>query len=539
MDGSADTATKETGWKTKTDGTPSKGTGPNGGSKTSSTTAKDGPGYVYYEASGSPPLDKLTSTMKLPKFAAPTGPGCRFSFEYHMFGKEEEMTSIEVLSDKGNVLKLDGPKNAKKEDGPFPNQGSAWKLTSAPLPEGTTKVSIVGTKASDKAWAGDAAIDNVRVTCEAATPAAATAPTTTDAATATTNSASASGKPTQTSGAGGAATAPTTTNAATATTNSASAPGKPAQTSGAGGAVSSGPFGWACKYRVRKDWMDLTPEERTLYLKAVNTLKTTLSKTGEPCPADCKGLNIYDTFVMIHGETANKAYAHQTAGFLPWHRKYLLEFETAIRTLKGDEFKCVTIPYWDWASETYSCGAKNLDKTLDCSTYHGASQLLSDFGGPGDETKSGSKCSGTGCHGSSGSGAVGCMTNGPFKGWVDHEGRCLSRGVNWNVAAQKAFAGRHRLAQIVQKYTKYGSQYGEGFRVVMEGIPHGSTHNYLGGHMRSFISPADPIFFSHHAYIDKFWAAWQDCHDFDEKGIKDKIKAAPDDKKHYKYVGRI
>ena len=130
------------------------------------------------------------------------------------------------------------------------------------------------------------------------------------------------------------------------------------------------------------------------------------------------------------------------------------------------------------------------------------------------------------------------MTNGPFKGWVDHEGRCLSRGVNWKVAAQKAFAGRLRLAEIVQKYTKYGSQYGEGFRVVMEGIPHGSTHNYLGGHMRSFISPADPIFFSHHAYIDKFWAAWQDCHDFDSKKVKEDIKAAGDNKDLYKYVGR-
>ena len=305
-----DTASEKGGWKAKAGGTPSKGTGPNGGSMTTSTTAKDGPGYVYYEASGSP--GTAESTMKLPKFAAPTGPGCVFSFEYHMFGTAAEMTSIKVASDKGsNVLELVGADNAKD----FPKQGSAWKLKSAPLPEGTTEVSIVGTKGSG--WAGDAAIDNVRVICEAATPAAATASATTDAATATTSSASAAastpGKPAQTSGAGGA----------TATTTSASAPGKPAQTSGgAGGATTNTPFGWACQYRVRKDWMDLTPEERTLYLKAVNALKTTLSKTGEPCPADCKGLNIYDTFVMIHGETANKAYAHQTAGFLPWHRKY-------------------------------------------------------------------------------------------------------------------------------------------------------------------------------------------------------------------------
>ena len=31
----------------------------------------------------------------------------------------------------------------------------------------------------------------------------------------------------------------------------------------------------------------------------------------------------------------------------------------------------------------------------------------------------------------------------------------------------------------------------------------------------AFSSPADPIFFSHHSYIDKVWALWQDCHDHD------------------------
>merc|ERR1712054_264125 len=33
--------------------------------------------------------------------------------------------------------------------------------------------------------------------------------------------------------------------------------------------------------------------------------------------------------------------------------------------------------------------------------------------------------------------------------------------------------------------------------------------------MRSFISPGDPLFFSHHAYVDKVFSLWQDCHDYD------------------------
>jgi hypothetical protein len=70
-------------------------------------------------------------------------------------------------------------------------------------------------------------------------------------------------------------------------------------------------------------------------------------------------------------------------------------------------------------------------------------------------------------------------------------------------------------------YINYGNQYDrDGFRVVLEGLPHGATHNYLGGHMRSFISPGDPIFFSHHAYIDKLWTVWQECHGYDDPEVK-------------------
>jgi len=105
------------------------------------------------------------------------------------------------------------------------------------------------------------------------------------------------------------------------------------------------PFYWGCEHRVRKDWLDLTHEEKELYLEGVNALKTTPRKGASDAGP---GNNIYDTFVLIHGESANKKYAHQTAGFLSWHRKYLLEYEDAIRTV-DTRFKCVTIPYWDWS----------------------------------------------------------------------------------------------------------------------------------------------------------------------------------------------
>ena len=45
------------------------------------------------------------------------------------------------------------------------------------------------------------------------------------------------------------------------------------------------------------------------------------------------------------------------------------------------------------------------------------------------------------------------------------------------------------------------------------GAIHGSTHVQIGGHMSTMHSPQDPLFFSHHAFIDKLWSVWQDCHD--------------------------
>jgi tyrosinase len=38
------------------------------------------------------------------------------------------------------------------------------------------------------------------------------------------------------------------------------------------------------------------------------------------------------------------------------------------------------------------------------------------------------------------------------------------------------------------------------------------VHNAVGGTMSSASSPKDPIFFLHHANIDRLWAEWQTTH---------------------------
>jgi tyrosinase len=47
------------------------------------------------------------------------------------------------------------------------------------------------------------------------------------------------------------------------------------------------------------------------------------------------------------------------------------------------------------------------------------------------------------------------------------------------------------------------------FAAALEGI-HNSGHNWVGGSMSAFATaPADPVFWMHHAEIDRIWAAWQ------------------------------
>jgi tyrosinase len=255
-----------------------------------------------------------------------------------------------------------------------------------------------------------------------------------------------------------------------------------------------------CPTRERKSWNFLTPNERSLYIEAVQTLYSS---------------GIYTKFVMIHQDGVNDPFAHGTSGFLPWHRKFLLEYENALRCLDV-KFQCVTIPVWDWSEWQFYC-----NKQGGCSSYAelpaqlkkdnpNAESLLTAFGGPGTSGplgQQGKPFGGTGQqHG------VGCVTTGPFAGWKDWEGNCLTRGVNWSLKdkANGPLTDRMTLITLTTGQDNYGLD--KGYRAGLQGTPHNMAHNYLGGHMRSMRSPMDPIFFSHHAFVDKNWATWQVSH---------------------------
>ena len=263
----------------------------------------------------------------------------------------------------------------------------------------------------------------------------------------------------------------------------------------------SGDFCWACEHRIRKDFRDLTTTERALWWQAMNDMKKhpTTRKDGT-------GSNLYDEFVIVHAFKDNKPQAHGTSMFLPWHRKFLMEFETAIRvTLKDGDYKCLTIPYWDWSQNAEICA-----NDPDCKTWHHDDPVLQESGGPGvvpgrNDPKSVGPTHGSSIDATRSNKMVGCMSEeSPFFGWKDHNGNCLSRGVSWDFASNQndrkgPLVTYTQLMDIIHNHENYGTY--NGFRQALEGTPHNTQHNMLGGHMRSLESPADPIFFMHHCQV--------------------------------------
>jgi len=145
--------------------------------------------------------------------------------------------------------------------------------------------------------------------------------------------------------------------------------------------------------------------------------------------------------------------------FLPWHRAYLLKFEQACRHALGDP--SYALPYWDW-------------------TKHPA--LPAEF-------------------------------------W--REPLIHGRGIRPGDRLDPSAVGRRKIDQILRyrDFVSFGSRPSTGLKK-----PGGSgtfevdTHNYVHGrvggetgdmgHVET--SARDPIFWLHHANIDRIWADWND-----------------------------
>lgn len=65
------------------------------------------------------------------------------------------------------------------------------------------------------------------------------------------------------------------------------------------------------------------------------------------------------------------------------------------------------------------------------------------------------------------------------------------------------------------------------FQFELEGL-HDRVHNAVGGNMSTAASPSDPLFFLHHANIDRLWDQWQQAHPgINPPNVAETLRKAP------------
>ncbi|KAJ9074313.1 hypothetical protein DSO57_1007734 [Entomophthora muscae] len=180
--------------------------------------------------------------------------------------------------------------------------------------------------------------------------------------------------------------------------------------------------------------------------------------------ATVKRSGVLDNLCKMHLDYAE--FTHATPYFLPWHRQFTHHFERQLRKVNPR----VSLPYWNWS--------------LDSQAPERSVVLSEDYFG-----SQGSKC----------------LSDGPLTGWRCRfpEKHCLSRSYDGGETIS-AFYSPELLSHTLDGRKTYDE-----FRRAIEGPPHGNVHNNIGGDMSTMTSCNDPLFYLHHAFVDKLWLDWQ------------------------------
>lgn len=257
---------------------------------------------------------------------------------------------------------------------------------------------------------------------------------------------------------------------------------------------------------VRKNAKYLTATERENLVRAFVMMK------ADPVPG--RPYNWYEAFVLIHryilnvtapavpgGSPANGSvnFGHGDAAFCPWHRYFLLRFEQQLQSYVAG----VMLPYWDW-------------------TDPAGDIMVADFMGPNGVMASNWEVR-QGYFAASAPGSGGNLT--PLPGWwpaglsgwtlpgawgAPFAG-ALRRRIDPPANLPTATAIRQTLDSASYATFRGNLESGNG----VAGTMHNQIHAWFGAagtnaHMQEAAAAAfDPMFWLHHANVDRLWAMWQ------------------------------
>ena len=173
----------------------------------------------------------------------------------------------------------------------------------------------------------------------------------------------------------------------------------------------------------------------------------------------------YGHFASLHGFPDPGYCEHRNQLFLPWHRGYLYHFERSLQDLVPG----VTLPWWDW-TESAELPAAYADETApdgEPNPLHSAPVVAAGGMRQPDWPERTSRQPGAG-------GAL------PTQAEVDE---AMTRSANF-----------------------------DDFTFALEQL-HNAVHRFVGGQMRDQrFAGWDPVFWAHHAMVDRLWALWQLSH---------------------------
>ncbi|MBX6382303.1 MAG: tyrosinase family protein [Microbispora sp.] len=205
---------------------------------------------------------------------------------------------------------------------------------------------------------------------------------------------------------------------------------------------------------VRRRVGDLTKEQWEAFVRAVRTLKTQ---------------GTYDALVKLHADAFTAT--HANGFFLPWQRRYLLEFERALQRVDPT----VSVPYWDW--------------TRDSKAPERSAVLSKEFfGGNGNAAHDRA------------------VLDGRFAGWTPTYPRVHR--------LRRAYADRGKIPawaspDLIANVLKNPDF--QVFNMQLE-IHIGAVQMGIGGDLAQPVAPNDPLFWPVACFGDLLWHMWRTRH---------------------------
>ncbi|KAF2646810.1 Di-copper centre-containing protein [Massarina eburnea CBS 473.64] len=255
----------------------------------------------------------------------------------------------------------------------------------------------------------------------------------------------------------------------------------------------------ACKNPPKRvEWRQLSTTQRKQYLDAVLCLTKKNATSGIT-----GAVNRFDDHQAVHSSQTPSI--HWVGHFILWHRYFVATYEKALRTECG---YTGGQPYWDWSLDAQPA---NLSSTKAYSTA--IFDPTTGFGGNGDYMQPSVEQNPLNITGNTGGG---CVKTGPFipsAFTVNYPTPdCLRRDfIPWII---NSFADPKLVANVLAQkdYTSFAR--------AIENVPsfdqpniHGSGHFGIGGVLGTIgsaaESPGDPLFYLHHANLDRILWTWQ------------------------------